>query len=188
MDAMFVEPGFMPSGFIALLIIIAAIAIGGVWAVLGSSRFAGNGSATPDRIPQLYGYTICLITLIWALSSVISIADNALSLSAPELRDREYGFEPSVSSFESFRLSYDRSRMVGMPVPPQMVKLDSIPESELRRRYEAMRSDRIRRGEFQARKGIMTHTIALLLSSLLFGFHWRWLRRSFARSAPTGTL
>lgn len=84
----------------------------------------------PERVPQLYGYTVCLIALIWALSSVISIVENALSLSAPELRgSSEYGWEPSVSSFEAFRATYDRARQLSAPNPGE-ARLDSVPEAE----------------------------------------------------------
>ena len=138
----------------------------------------------PERVPQLYGYTVCLIALMWALISLTSIVENALSLSAPELRGGDtFGWAPSVSSFEAFRTTYDRSRQMNAPDPSQ-AKLDSVPEAELRRRYEAIRDDRIRRGRFDARRDLIIGSLSLLIAAGLFVFHWGWLRRSVATAAP----
>ena len=135
----------------------------------------------PDRVPQLYGYTICLVGLIWALTSLLALVDNVLALSAPELRSgSEYEWsEPSVSSFEAFRVTYDRTRRFASGDRGDE-KLDSIPEAELRKRYEGMREDRIRQVRFRARNGIITSTLSMLVGLGLFLWHWRWLRRRSA--------
>ena len=137
----------------------------------------------PERVPQLYGYTVCLIALIWALVSAVSLVDDSLSLSAPELRGTsEFNSwaEPSVTSFEAFRATYDRARRMGIPDAQRM---DTIPEPELRRRYEGLREDRIRRGRYEARREIITDALSLVIAAALFAFHWRWLRRR-ASGAP----
>src|ERR1700738_1015078 len=94
---------------------ILGVTIVAVWVVLASSRFIqGGGVERPERGPQLYGYTVCLVALCWALVSAVNIVESSLTLSAPEYRgDREFGFDPSVSSFEAFRTTYDRSRRIG---------------------------------------------------------------------------
>ena len=66
--------------------------------------------------------------------------------------------EPSITSFEAFRISYDRSRAMGMP-GPQPPQLDSVPEAELRKRYEVLRADRIARAKFQATQEIVTQSL-----------------------------
>ena len=130
----------------------------------------------PERVPQLYGYTVCLVTLIWALVSVTSIIDAALTLNAPLYRgERGFSpFEPSVSSFESFRTTYDMSRRMGSD---SRTPLDSVPERELRRRYDALRVERIERNTVEARRSLITSALALLIAAALFALHWRWLRR-----------
>lgn len=169
-------------GFVVAIII--AVMLMAAWVILASSRFIQGGVVErPERVPQLYGYTVCLIALVWALGSVISIVENALSLSAPELRaSAELGWEPSVSSFESFRTTYDRARQFSGRNSGDE-KLDSIPEPELRRRYEALRADRIRRGRFEAQRSLVVDSLSLLLAAALFAFHWRWLRRGMAAPA-----
>jgi hypothetical protein len=158
--------------------VIAAVILIAAWVILASSRFVQGGVVErPERVPQLYGYTVCLIALIWGLVSAISIVGNALSLSAPELRgSSEYNWgEPAVTSFEAFRATYDRVRRMG--ADPRDTRLDSVPEPELRRRYEALRADRIRRARFEARRELITDTLSLAIAVALFAFHWRWLRR-----------
>jgi hypothetical protein len=175
-----------PGPFGALFAIIAALVLIAAWVILASSRLVQGGVVErPERVPQLYGYTVCLIALIWGLMSVMSIVENALSLSAPELRGvSEYTFEPSVSSFEAFRATYDRARRMGAP-DARETPADSIPENELRRRYEALRADRIERGRFQARRELIMGILSLAIAAGLFAFHWRWLRRQRVGAPPT---
>ena len=94
-----------------------------------------------------------------------------------------FGFEPSVTSFEAFRATYDQARRFGPREPGE--KLDSIPEAELRRRYEGLREDRIRRARIDAQQDIVRDVISLVIAMLLFVFHWRWLRRRVAVVEPS---
>jgi hypothetical protein len=157
--------------------IVAAVVLIAAWVILAGSRFVQGGVVErPERVPQLYGYTVCLVALIWALTSALSIVEAVLSLSAPELRrSSEFSIEPSVTSFEAFRATYDRARR--MNAPDSREALDTVPEPELQRRYEALRADRIRRGRFDAHRELITNTLSLAIAIALFGFHWRWLRR-----------
>lgn len=168
--------GAGPFGFI--FAVIATVVLIAAWVILAASRFTQGGIVErPERVPQLYGYTVCLVALIWSITSVLSIVGNVLTLSAPELRgSMEFGWEPSVSSFEAFRTTYDRARQFGTP-DNREGRVDSIPEAELRRRYEALRADRMQRARFDARREIIIGALSLVISAALFVFHWRWLRR-----------
>ena len=164
--------GFFGSAVVAILVIAA-------WVIFASSRFVQGGVVErPERVPQLYGYTVCLIALFWAITSILSLVDASLTLSAPLYRgDRGFpGMEPSVSSFEAFRTTYDMSRRYmspeGRPAPA-----DSVPEPVLRRRYDALRADRIERNTAEARRSLIMNILSLLVAAALFTFHWRWLRR-----------
>jgi hypothetical protein len=175
------DSSFMP-GSTLLFVAIAAILITAVWAVVATARGGQNGERGADRIPQFYGYTVCLIALLWGLTSVVKVADGALALSAPDIRNGfDFGYEPSVSSFEAFRNTYDRARMAGMPYP-QTSPPPAIPEDELHKRYEALRADRIRRGTITAQRQIVTSLLSLFLSAGLFVFHWRWVKRQKAHA------
>jgi hypothetical protein len=160
--------------------VIAAVVLVAAWVILAGSRFTQGGVVErPDRVPQLYGYTVCLIALVWALVSITSIVETTVSLSAPELRgSSEFTWEPSVSSFEAFRATYDRARQ--MSGGPNDARPDSVPEAELRRRYEGLRADRIQRTQFEAKRSLVVSALSLLFAVALFAFHWRWLKRSVA--------
>ena len=170
--------GFGPFGLLASALI--AVLLIAAWVILAGSRFVQGGIVErSDRVPQLYGYTLCLIGLLWALLSFVSIVRHVMTLTAPDLpapNEFNYG-EASVSSFEAFRVTYDRSRRFAAGGDPNAVKLDTVPEPELRRRYEALRADRVRQVQFRARAGITTSAVSLLIGVGLFVFHWRWLRR-----------
>jgi hypothetical protein len=163
--------GFYGSAFVGMAIIAT-------WVIIASSRFVQGGVVErPERVPQLYGYTVCLVTLIWAIVSVVAIIDASLTLNAP-LYHAEQGFgpfEPSVSSFESFRTTYDMSRRMSSE---SRTPIDTVPEPELRRRYDALRADRVERNTVEARRTLITSTLSLLIAAVLFTLHWRWLRRT----------
>jgi hypothetical protein len=167
-----------PGEFGLIFSSVSAIVLLAAWVILAASRFTQGGVVErPERVPQLYGYTVCLISLIWGLTSALSIVDDALSLSAPELRSSQFGWgEASVTSFEAFRATYDRSRRMGGPELASAPS-DTTPEPELRKRYDALRADRIQRSRYEARRELVTGTLSLAIAAGLFVFHWRWVRR-----------
>ncbi len=169
--------GFGVAAVIAVVLILAFV-------ILAGSRFIQGGVVErPERVPQLYGYTACLIGLIWALSSIVGLVESAQALAAPAYhRQNEFGIDPSITSFEAFRITYDRARRFSGPDPSES-KLDTVPETELRRRYETFRRDRIAATEVEARQALVKDTVSLLLAAGLFAFHWRWLRRRVAAPA-----
>ena len=176
--------------FLGIFVMIAIVVILGavVLALLRSTTTPGNGQG-PDRVPQFYGYTMCAVGLIWSFVSIVSLVDNAQSLSNPAQARPSFEFmEPSISSFESFRLMYDRARR--FPGPDGAVTTrDSIPEAELHRRYEALRADRIDAVLAQAHRGIVTNLVSLAIAAGLFLFHWRWVRRTVAgQMEPKGVI
>ena len=125
MSRVYLADGFGgPGAFGLILGIIAGVILVAAWVILAGSRFIQGGVVErPERVPQLYGYTVCLIALMWALISLTSIVGSALSLSAPELGGSNmYGWEPSISSFEAFRTTYDRARQLNSPDPTRKVR------------------------------------------------------------------
>ena len=176
-------PGFLASAFAAIVIIA-------FWAI-ATSRRPNNGDTVerPERVPQMYGYTICLVALLWAITSTITIVESALTLSAPEYSPgREYlGMEPSVSSFEAFRATYERTRRMMPANPVNPPAADTLSDAELHRRYDALRADRIQRNTVEARRSLITSLLSLLIASALFFFHWRWLTRTGNAPAFGGT-
>jgi len=171
------SPG--PLGLFAFLFIVLLVLLGiATWMILAASRFTQGGVVErPERVPQLYGYAVCLVAVIVALFSVIAIVGSAFSAVAPQLNlDSEYSIEPSVSSFEAFRATYGRE-LGTLGADRTQPRADSIPEPELRRRYDALRAERVERTRLRSMRSLVTGVIALLIALALFVTHWRWLRR-----------
>lgn len=154
-----------------------------LWLVLARSHFIRGGSVErPERVPQLYGYTVCLVAVIVMLSTLGTIVDRTFALTDP-LADtgREFtGWEPSVTSFEAYRATLDRAER--FTPTGQAQPRDTVPEPELRRRYEGLRADRLARTRFNAQRDLTRSAILFLVAAALFVVHWRWAR-SLARHA-----
>jgi hypothetical protein len=179
------SPAFRFAGFLFWFIFVIGLA---TWIILAASRFVHGGAVErPERVAQLYGYTVCLIAIVMALTSILGIIDAGFDRAAPHLAETgDWGWqEPSVSSFEAYRATLDRGPRFGTDA--DAAKPDTVPETELRRRFEALRADRIERIRFKARRSLVTNTLTLILAAGLFAFHWRWVRRRVpieTRTAP----
>lgn len=172
----FVMRGFSPFGL--LFVVVAVVIAIATWVILAASRFTQGGIVErPERVPQLYGYTVCLIALVMAIVSITGIVGSGFDLTTPALNvDSDFGFEPSVSSFEAYRATYDRERRM-MDTRNTGVAPDTTPESVLRQRYTALRADRVDRAVARAHRAILTDVLALFIAIALFIPHWRWMRR-----------
>lgn len=158
---------------------LVAILLVASWIILAGSRFIQGGvMERPERVPQLYGYSVCLIALIVGVASFLSLVENGLRLASPAFHTETpwtgWG-EPSVTSFEAFRATYDRARE--LRAAPNTPAPEPLADEELRRRYEGLRADRIAHVRVGAQRSLITSGVTLLLSLALFVGHWRWLRR-----------
>lgn len=181
-----VTSGSSPFG--TLFTIIVVLVLIATWVILATSRFTQGGIVErPERVPQLYGYTVCLVALAIAIISVTGIVGSAFDLTAPTVAtDSDFGFEPSVSSFEAYRSTYDRERRM-TAFGSGTVAPDTTPERVLRERYEALRNDRVARVVVRAHRALLTDAFGLLLAIVLFVFHWRWVRRLGGSSVSAST-
>lgn len=161
--------------FVLALIPLSILLV--LWLLLARSSFIqGDDMERPSRVAQLYGYSVCLVAVIVFLASTNSLLENAFALGDPlQPRESFYPYGASLTSFEAFRATYDRERQERV-MPGQTVAPDTTPEPVLRARYEALRADRIAANSFQARRGLATSGLSLLLALGLFVVHWRWLR------------
>ena len=153
---------------------LAAIA----WCILAVTLALRNDPMErTSRIAQLYGYTVCLVSVITILFTVPSIVDNLFQLRQPlYTTDRFPGFEPTLASFDAYKATYDRTRRSAQP-PGDSTSSVRPSDDELRKQYEALRAARIDENGFQARRQLIREFLLLVLASGLFLGHWRWLRR-----------
>ena len=50
-------------------------------------------------------------------------------------------------------------------------------DDALRRMYEVARADRIQGVKARVRRTVVTNSVVILFGAVLFGIHWRWLKR-----------
>lgn len=132
----------------------------------------------PRWIPQLYGYTVCLVAVITILISVTSLVNNVFEYAAPEM-SHEVTNEFAGQSLEGCKQRYmmrtaGATRPGGPAAPSAQLPADSI----LMRLCAEERAERIGIVRYRAMRSLVTSSFMLLLALGLFGLHWRWLRTS----------
>ena len=135
----------------------------------------------PNRIPQLYGYTVCLIAVVAFLISINGIVDASFTLANP--LHGQYGPMEGMVSFDA----YEATR-VERPMPERNVPADTTSLETRRRRYEALRADRIESNRLQAWRRLVGSGLTMVIAVGLFAWHWGWLRARVAEErAVSGT-
>ena len=73
-------------------------------------------------------------------------------------------------------------------MPERNVPADTTSVDTRRRRYEALRTDRIQANRLQAWRRLVGSGLTMLIAVGLFAWHWRWLRDRVAEErAASGT-
>jgi hypothetical protein len=139
-----------------------------------------------SRIGQVYGYAVCFITVVVMLIAIKQVVDAAFDLSDP-IRAEGTGFGRMGRQLTSFELyKADARRQIGMrsdgsPMPvgvaPSRTATDTLSDAELRRLYDAEREAAIGNARFRATRSLVGNLLLIILAGVLFGIHWRWLRR-----------
>lgn len=130
-------------------------------------------------IQQIYGYAVCLITIIVALIAVTQLINAAFDLSRPAQFGR-YGYEPGAATFEQYKVEHGTQ-----PNPKSGEAAVAVPDSTLRRAFEEDRAARIEYAHWQATKSLVTNSLLLIIAVALFMMHWRWLRHTGDDTVPT---
>ena len=138
--------------------------------------------ARPNRVPQIYGYSVCVIAVVTFLICASVIVNNVFDLANPIAAG--FSNESSLSSFEAYQATYLKDQRLG--AAGAEVRPDTASLATLHKRNDAVRADRISRVQFQAWKAIMTSGLLLVISVVLFALHWRWMRRQGAAGEAAG--
>ncbi|MFL5617984.1 MAG: hypothetical protein ACJ79A_06250 [Gemmatimonadaceae bacterium] len=171
--------GFMFDNALSPLLWLAFLIIGIIaWVALARSSLVHGGEMErSDRVPQLYGYSVCLIAIVVMLVNVASLVNTAFTLSDP-LASNRFGWGGAVlTSFEAYKATMDQGRPT-MASAPGTSPPPPPTDAELRARYEALRTDQIARSKLEARREMTNSVILLIISAALFAWHWRWVRRA----------
>ena len=132
-------------------------------------------------VAQIYGYAVCLITVIVMLISIKGIIDAAFDLSDP-VRAHGGAFGRSgrpLTNFELYKMEARREAVrPNRPGPDgRDLTVDTLSsDTELRRMYEAEREAQIGNTKFQATRSLFSGLLFIILAGVLFFIHWRWLK------------
>jgi hypothetical protein len=141
-------------------------------------------------VAQVYGYAVCLITVIVMLVSVKGIIDAAFDLSDPiRAHGGAYGRSGRpLTNFELYKMDARRETVRDRRPDSDArgATADTVSsDADLRRMYEAEREAQIGNTRFQATRSLFSGLLFIILAGALFLIHWRWLRG--ITSAPATT-
>ncbi len=139
----------------------------------------------PSWIQQVYGYAVCLVAIITMLVSSSNLVDAVfLRMNPIQASENRYGPDENLTSFEGFRFRRNEMRGQRMGPDTKLVPGDTVSTAELRRVFDALRADRVERMRYEANQRLVKHGLLILISIVLFGTHWRWLR-NYRDSSPS---
>lgn len=139
----------------------------------------GDRPDKPNRIPQIYGYTVCLIAVVAFLISINGVVDASFTLANP--MHGQYGHVDGLTSFEAYEASRVERTSPDRNIPPDTTSVETR-----RRRFEALRADRVGANRLQAWRRLVGNGLTMLIAVALFAWHWSWLRARMAEERATG--
>jgi hypothetical protein len=143
-----------------------------------------------NRISQMYGYAVCLITVIVMLIAIKSVVDAAIDLSDP-IRAEGSRMGRTLTNFDVYKMEARReagARAQAGQTPASVAPVKGVADTtssdaELRRLYDAERETAIGNARFRATRSLIGNFLLIVLAGALFGIHWRWLKRRDALPA-----
>lgn len=125
-------------------------------------------------VGQIYGYAVCLITVLTFLFGTAQLVGAMLDIR--ELPYTEsYVNGPSLVSLGAYKL--DLLSRVGIEEGSGVAASVLPPDSTLQRMLEAERLHRLALSHQTSRRTIVVDLALLVLAVGLFAVHWMWLRR-----------
>ena len=132
-----------------------------------------ENKAKPNRMPQIYGYLVCLVTVITFLISATTLINAVIDLGDP-LHSGYYGAgSASLASYNNYKMDILKSQ-----TEKDTAKASFAPDDKtLREMYESAKADKIQASRHDSNKQIIVSTVLILFCILLFSTHWMWMRK-----------
>jgi hypothetical protein len=130
----------------------------------------------PHRMAQIYGYIICLVSVITFIICLANIIPAIMDLGDPLHSGSMYNMQnsPSLASFENYKMDILKSSDKEGSQNAQAYVPD---DKTIQLMYEAAKSDRIQTAVHNAKRTITVSSIIILVSIALFLTHWIWMRQ-----------
>lgn len=130
----------------------------------------------PNRMPQIYGYLICLVAVITFIICLANIIPSIIDLGDPMHSRSMYASQntPSLASFENYKMDVLKSVNKEGAGETQAYIPD---DATLRAMYESAKADVVQTVVHNSIRTIVVSGIILLVSVVLFITHWNWMKR-----------
>lgn len=149
--------------------------LGAAWFFMAATLvFRGDNVEKPNRMAQFYGYSVCLIAIIVGLFTISSLIGTSFERAHPLESSSMFG--ESLSSFDAYKAS--RNLQQQMEERAGVTRPDTVSDAALHAQYSGLVQDRIAHVRYDSSKTLVTSGLMLLAAIVLFGLHWRWLRRT----------
>jgi hypothetical protein len=130
----------------------------------------------PKLIPQIYGYAVCLVSVITFLISVTVMVNSIIDLSDPLHANSSFMAEKSASlaSYDLYKVETLKSVKTDAGTTTSSYLPD---EKTLHSMYETARADKIRSETHQIIRTVVVNSLLIIICIVLFITHWRWMRK-----------
>lgn len=127
-------------------------------------------------VAQIYGYAVCLVTVLTFLFSVPSLLESSIDLTDIQ---HSKNYNSNYSSFESYKVHVIKDMTTSYECDQEIkAKAAKLPDDQtLMRMYESEKDDSYKNAFHRTKRTLIEKVFFMLLSALLFIFHWKWVRK-----------
>ncbi len=121
-----------------------------------------------SKAPMIYGYAVCLVTVITFIICIAGLVNAVMDLSDPLHAERDYNKAPSLASFENYKMDLLTSEKEFVNIPDDKTLLAM---------YEAAKSNKIQSVKHRTKREMMVNGLLIVICVVLFITHWRWVQK-----------
>src|ERR1700690_3917011 len=126
-----------------------------------------------NPMAQIYGYLVCLVSAITFLICATTLINAVIDLGEPLFAGYNRG-TPSLASYDNYKMDILKS----LQNNSESSKANYTPDDKtLHAMYESAKNEVIQKQRHDANRTIVVDSILIAICILLFGTHWKWMRR-----------
>lgn len=125
-------------------------------------------------VSQVYGYAVCLVTVITFLISITALFTALIDRSDPLHSGFVQQGSPSLASYENYKSDVLKSNQKGSDKINEAYVPD---EQTLKAMYESAKNDKIQSAQHTAFKTILISSLIIIICIVLFFTHWKWMQK-----------
>jgi hypothetical protein len=123
-----------------------------------------------NKMARVYGYLVCLVTVITFIIAVAGIVESILDLQDPLHSGRYPQNAPSLASYNNYKMDI-------LKAPEKTTASFTPDDATLKAMYDSAKSDWVAKVKHEANRSVIVNSVLIILCVALFLLHWIWLRR-----------